>query len=162
MLSGIEQLGTPWSDGVPGLSQCPIKPGKSFLYKWNANEYGSYFYHAHVKGQIDDGLYGAIYIRPNDDVEKPFSRITEDSAELDALCKAEQETKPIILSDWTHLTSTERWAAEEATGLDSYCTNAILINGKGSSICLDQATINAYTPAPALPLLNGTPYTDLG
>ncbi|KAK5278759.1 hypothetical protein LTR40_008714, partial [Exophiala xenobiotica] len=29
---GIVQQGTPWSDGVPGLSQKPIAPGSSYLY----------------------------------------------------------------------------------------------------------------------------------
>jgi FtsP/CotA-like multicopper oxidase with cupredoxin domain len=41
---GIEQLNTPWSDGVPGLSQRPIQPGESFVYRWNANQYGTYWY----------------------------------------------------------------------------------------------------------------------
>src|SRR5271154_1068105 len=30
---GIEQLYTPWSDGVPGLPQRLIEPGESFLYR---------------------------------------------------------------------------------------------------------------------------------
>ena len=38
------QAGTPWSDGVPGLSQKPIAPGGSFLYKWTATQYGTYWY----------------------------------------------------------------------------------------------------------------------
>jgi len=43
---GIAQIGTPWSDGVPGISQRPIQPGQSFLYRWTATDYGSYWYHA--------------------------------------------------------------------------------------------------------------------
>jgi FtsP/CotA-like multicopper oxidase with cupredoxin domain len=41
---GITQLDTPWSDGVPGLSQAPILPGATFVYKWTADEYGQYWY----------------------------------------------------------------------------------------------------------------------
>ena len=35
---GITQLGTPWSDGVPGVSQAPIQPNESFIYRWTADE----------------------------------------------------------------------------------------------------------------------------
>lgn len=159
---GIDQLGTPWSDGVPGISQRPIKPGQNYLYQWNANEYGSYFYHAHDKAHIDDGLFGAIYVQPAKNIRKPFDLITNNSADLGAIIQAEKSTKPIFLSDWTHLTSAERFAAEVATGLDSWCTNSILINGKGSAICLDQDTINANTSPLILPFLNGLTYTDIG
>jgi FtsP/CotA-like multicopper oxidase with cupredoxin domain len=159
---GIDQLGTPWSDGVPGISQRPIKPGQNYLYQWNANEYGSYFYHAHHKAHIDDGLFGAIYVQPANNIRKPFDLITNSSADLVAIIQAEKSTKPIFLSDWTHLTSAERFAAEVATGLDSWCTNSILINGKGSAICLDQNTINTNTSPLILPFLNGSTYTDLG
>ena len=32
--------------------------------------------------------------------------------------KAEADAKPVLISDWTHLTSEEFLAAEEATGYD--------------------------------------------
>jgi FtsP/CotA-like multicopper oxidase with cupredoxin domain len=38
---GITQLHTPWSDGVPGVSQTPILPHEEFLYQWTADEYGT-------------------------------------------------------------------------------------------------------------------------
>lgn len=76
------QAGTPWSDGVSGLTQWGIQPGESFTYKWNANTYGTYWYvllayysirfimywsrnryHSHDMDTIQDGLYGAIHIR---------------------------------------------------------------------------------------------------
>lgn len=50
-------------DGVPGLSQKKIEPGCIFKYKWTATQYGTYWYHGHVQGQIEDGLVGAIYIK---------------------------------------------------------------------------------------------------
>ncbi|KKA19822.1 laccase [Rasamsonia emersonii CBS 393.64] len=160
---GIEQLDTPWSDGVPGLSQRPIQPGDSFLYKWKATQYGSYFYHAHKSGQINDGLYGAIIIRPSPHVPRPFHLITNDSHELEAIQTAELQTKPIILSDWTHHTSNETWNIEEAAGLDAYCTNSILINGQGSVTCLPQAVIDANANPAVIQLLNGSTHlTDMG
>lgn len=28
------QIGTPWSDGTEGVTQCPILPGETFIYKF--------------------------------------------------------------------------------------------------------------------------------
>ncbi|KAF4768051.1 hypothetical protein HAV15_002233 [Penicillium sp. str.  len=65
---GIEQQGTSWSDGVPGVSQRLITPGGGFVYKFTASQYGTYWYHSHCAGQIMDGLYGPIYIRCADSI----------------------------------------------------------------------------------------------
>ncbi|CAI7638973.1 unnamed protein product [Penicillium discolor] len=40
---GIEQQGTSWSDGVPGVSQRLITPGGRFVYKFTASQYGTYW-----------------------------------------------------------------------------------------------------------------------
>lgn len=49
---GIKQSTTPWSDGVPGVTQSSIQPNASFLYRWKADEAGSFFYHGHSRGHI--------------------------------------------------------------------------------------------------------------
>lgn len=59
---GIRQVGTPWMDGVPSTSQCPIPPGHSFKYKFRADEFGSSFWHSHVGSQYSAGAFGAIVI----------------------------------------------------------------------------------------------------
>ncbi|KAJ6160448.1 hypothetical protein N7470_003844 [Penicillium chermesinum] len=142
---GIEQLGTPWSDGVPGMSQVPIREGHSFRYRWTAHQYGSYFYHAHHRGQLEDGLYGPIYIKPAASQEKPFRLIANSTNQLEAMQAAEAVTKPVIVTDWRLLNSEQVWAGEEASGLDAYCANALLINGKGSVSCLPQSLLNNLT-----------------
>lgn len=147
---------------MPGLSQRPIAPGDSFLYKWRATDYGSYFYHAHNRGQIDDGLYGAIYIHPDDSLEKPFHLITKNASELHAMQAAEQNTKPVILSDWRFLTSEQLWRAEEETGLDAYCANAILVNGKGAVDCPGQQAQNELASAAQKQILGNLSLTDTG
>ena len=93
--------------------------------------------------------------------------------------KAEASAKPVAVSDWTHLTSDEFLAAEEATGYDilwgllatfllakssqcSSCVDAILINGKGSINCQSQQTLNQLTAPPLKKLLNGSTVTDRG
>ena len=34
---GLLQRSTPWMDGVPMVSQCPILPGQVFQYRWDAS-----------------------------------------------------------------------------------------------------------------------------
>lgn len=120
-------------------------PNSSFLYRWTANDYGAYWYHAHHRGSLEDGLYGPIYIKPTASVQKPFSLITTNTTQLNAMIAAEDLTCPVMLSEWRSLTSEQIWAAEVASGTDSFCANALLINGKGSVTCLPQAQINALT-----------------
>lgn len=66
---GQFQLSTPQSDGMPGLSQCPIQPGESFLYSFYANPSGTFFYHAHYNLQDH---YGSLIVNNNiNNIYKP-------------------------------------------------------------------------------------------
>ncbi|PYH39519.1 multicopper oxidase [Aspergillus neoniger CBS 115656] len=160
---GIEQLGTPWSDGVPGLSQEQIKPGEQFLYKWKASQYGSYIYHSHTRAQIDDGLYGAIYIEPADSVERPFHLISgSDADEQQAMLAAEKNTRPVLISDWRAFSSHDILQIQTESGVEAYCANSVLINGKGSVICPSQEHINAATTPQQKQILGNLTLTDMG
>ena len=75
---------------------------------------------------------------------------------------AEKKAQFAMLSDWDHLTSTEYRAVEEASGLDLFCVDSLLINGKGAVNCQPQALLNALTPPPLLHLLNGSTVSDRG
>lgn len=147
---------------MSGLTQRAIPPGETFLYRWTADEYGSYFYHAHEFSQIVDGLFGPIYVRPAPGSVTPFSLISTDPDELAALQKAELNTRPIQFNTWNHLTSSERIEVALNSGLDTFCANSMLINGKGSSICLSQAEINANISPVVVQLLAGMDYSDIG
>jgi FtsP/CotA-like multicopper oxidase with cupredoxin domain len=49
---GLYQNGTNWMDGTSGITQCPIPPGKSFLYNFTVeNQYGTFWYHSHASTQ---------------------------------------------------------------------------------------------------------------
>jgi len=63
---GIRQNQTMHMDGVPGITQCPIPPGGSFLYNFTATQYGSSWYHSHYSRQYADGVLGPIvsYLSP--------------------------------------------------------------------------------------------------
>jgi FtsP/CotA-like multicopper oxidase with cupredoxin domain/plastocyanin len=53
-------------DGVAGLNQAPVEPGKSFLYEFVATPAGTRWYHSHTDPavQVPLGLYGAFIIEP--------------------------------------------------------------------------------------------------
>jgi CopA family copper-resistance protein len=53
-------------DGVPGLSFDGIKPGETFVYQFDVNQSGTYWYHSHSGFQEQTGVYGAIIIDPKE------------------------------------------------------------------------------------------------
>ncbi|KAF2765840.1 putative multicopper oxidase, type 1 [Teratosphaeria nubilosa] len=57
---GVRQYHTPGQDGVPGLSECPIAPGKQKTYRFQATQFGSSWYHSHYSVQYGDGVVGPI------------------------------------------------------------------------------------------------------
>ena len=142
---GIGQKTTPWSDGVPGLTQGLVRQGASYLYRWEAHESGVYFYHAHSRAQMMDGMYGAIVIEPAHNTERPFHLISNDSTEQSAMRAAELEMQPIMISDWTQFTSSEFHAVEATANVDLACIDAIIINGMGSQYCLDKPALDSMT-----------------
>ena len=52
-------------DGVPGFNGFQgIHPQGDFTYRFKVRQNGTYWYHAHSKGQEQDGLYGPLVIYP--------------------------------------------------------------------------------------------------
>lgn len=70
-------------DGVPGLTQAPIRPGETFAYDFRTPDAGTYWYHSHARSfeQVARGLYGPLII---DEAEPP---------EVDA-------DEVLVLDDW--------------------------------------------------------------
>lgn len=132
---------TPWSDGVPGVSQREIRPGEAFLYKWTATQYGEYWYHAHNRGQIDDGQFGPLIIHPKDNRPTPFGLISKDQKTLQAIEKAVANIQPLVLSDWRNIPSEEAWDIEVAANTEIPCYDSLLINGKGKVDCWSASKI---------------------
>lgn len=58
-------------DGVPYVTQNPIKPGEEFVYEFTAQDSGTFWYHPHQSSyeQVPRGLYGAFIV----DEEKPIT-----------------------------------------------------------------------------------------
>ncbi|KAK9167460.1 hypothetical protein Scep_002651 [Stephania cephalantha] len=118
---GIRQIGTPWSDGTEGVTQCPILPGETFIYKFVVDRPGTYLYHAHYGMQREAGLYGSIQVSVPNGTKEPFSYDYDRS---------------LVLTDWYHKST-----YEQATGLSSIPfvwvgePQSLLIQGKGRFNC---------------------------
>lgn len=50
-------------DGVPFLTQMPIKPHTSYLYKFPIRQHGTHWYHSHSGLQEQIGMYGAFIMK---------------------------------------------------------------------------------------------------
>ncbi|KAL6516377.1 hypothetical protein OROGR_019682 [Orobanche gracilis] len=101
---GIRQFGTPWADGTANISQCPINPGKSFVYNYTVEKpsqrigsftnssirrkAGTYFYHGHYGMQRSAGLYGSLIV---DVAEGESEKFVYGGGEFN-----------LLLSDWWH------------------------------------------------------------
>jgi manganese oxidase len=59
-------------DGVPHVTQDPIKPGDSFTYEFVARTPGSHMYHSHhnATDQVGRGLLGAFIVEPQDPAQR--------------------------------------------------------------------------------------------
>jgi FtsP/CotA-like multicopper oxidase with cupredoxin domain len=59
-------------DGVPHVTQDPIKPGESFTYEFTARTPGSHMYHSHhnATDQVGRGLLGAFIVQPKDAADR--------------------------------------------------------------------------------------------
>jgi suppressor of ftsI len=54
------------SDGTPGLTQVAVPPGEEFVYRLRFPDAGIYWYHPHVREDVQQelGLYGNLLVRP--------------------------------------------------------------------------------------------------
>jgi FtsP/CotA-like multicopper oxidase with cupredoxin domain len=104
-------------DGVPGSTQPPVPPGGEFTYRLRFPDAGVFWYHPHVREDIqqDLGLYGNIVVR----AEKTEQRDREEFLVLDDLLVGEGGIVPYGQDTPTH-------AAMGRFG------NVLLVNGETS------------------------------
>ncbi|KAJ5572129.1 Multicopper oxidase type 2 [Penicillium sp. DV-2018c] len=159
---GIEQLGTPWSDGVPGVSQRPIAPGGQFVAKFTATQYGTYWYHSHHSGQVMDGLYGPIYIRPRNIPTELVNAVSNDTLSHAQIKRAIGNPELLVVADWYHTTSEELRRIAIRADIDPICVDSILLNGKGRVHCVDPRYLTSLIPESQLFVLQGMNLTAKG
>ncbi|KAJ7775765.1 multi-copper oxidase [Mycena maculata] len=60
---GLPLPHTPFYDGAPGISQCPIPPGQTLLYNFTLGGWtGTTWWHGHMGMQHSDGLFGPLIV----------------------------------------------------------------------------------------------------
>jgi Putative multicopper oxidases len=74
-------------DGVPNLTQMPIKPGETYLYRFPIIQDGTHWYHSHTRFQEQLGMYGAFIMNKRQEWDIP--------------------TVPVVLSEWTDMNPNE-------------------------------------------------------
>ncbi len=70
-------------DGVPNLTQMPIKPHSTYLYKYPIIQHGTHWYHSHTQLQEQIGMYGSFIMNKRKEWDIP--------------------TLPVVISDWTDM-----------------------------------------------------------
>lgn len=76
-------------DGVPYLTQMPIEPNTTHIYRFLVIQNGTYWYHSHSGLQEQIGMYGSLVLKKKES-DPAFRKGIDD---LPAI--------PIILSEWT-------------------------------------------------------------
>lgn len=104
-------------DGVPYLTQMPIKPNETFTYRFPIIQSGTHWYHSHSGLQEQIGMYGSMVLLKKKD-DPRFRKGIDDLPEV-----------PIILSEWTDikpenvqrmLRNANDWAAIKKGTVQSY------------------------------------------
>lgn len=125
---GIDQRGTPWMDGVAGVTQCGIPAGGgSFTYEFVvAGQRGTFWYHAHAAVQYTDGLYGPIVVRGPDEMVAPT-----DAERIVFLGENHHAYAGELAAHY--LSPSSPWDPAEA-GVEPLSDN-LLLNGQGTFDC---------------------------
>ncbi len=74
-------------DGVPNLTQMPIKPHSTHLYRFPIIQNGTHWYHSHSGLQEQIGMYGSMILNKREDID--------------------MATVPLVLSEWTDMNPKE-------------------------------------------------------
>lgn len=78
-------------DGVPYLTQLPVKPGETYRYRFPVKQNGTYWYHSHSGLQEQIGMYGVLIFNKTRS-DPAFRGGIDDMPEIN-----------VILSEWTDL-----------------------------------------------------------
>ncbi|KAL8339705.1 hypothetical protein RB601_006013 [Gaeumannomyces tritici] len=57
---GVRMLNNNPNDGANGITECPIPPNASKVYRFRVEQYGTAWYHSHFSGQYGNGVVGTL------------------------------------------------------------------------------------------------------
>ncbi|KAL3853426.1 hypothetical protein ACJMK2_016981 [Sinanodonta woodiana] len=126
---GLTQKGTPWMDGVPFITQCPILPGQTFTYKFKAEPRGTHWYHSHLGTQRTMGIFGALIIRERKyhKEDEHSMTIMEYNHDMDSVMSYMKDVHGL----YHGRTPAVRSKAIDGTAFDVFHFHSALINGRG-------------------------------
>ncbi|KAD3066377.1 hypothetical protein R6Q59_019446 [Mikania micrantha] len=112
---GVFQRLTQWADGPEFVTQCPIRPGGNYTYRFNlTGQEGTLWWHAHSQW-LRATVYGALIIRPRTGRNYPFrTPFREDT---------------ILLGEWWNADPNDVERAALATGGAPVNADAYTVNG---------------------------------
>ncbi|CAA2986595.1 laccase-3-like [Olea europaea subsp. europaea] len=119
---------TPWADGPEYVTQCPIRPGATYTYRFTIEDQeGTLWWHAHSRW-LRATVYGAIVIFPKFGSSYPFP-------------KPNLEV-PIILGEWWNRNIIDVMRQALFTGAAPNVSDAYTINGQPGDLyrCSSKAT----------------------
>jgi laccase len=112
---GVRQLLSGWADGPSYITQCPIQPGGSYVYRYQiVGQRGTLWWHAHISW-LRATLYGPIVILPPAGVPYPFPKPDEEV--------------PLMLGEWWRNDTEAVIAQALRTGGGPDISDAYTING---------------------------------
>ncbi|CAG9772969.1 unnamed protein product [Ceutorhynchus assimilis] len=143
---GQHQKETPYMDGVPYVTQCPIPPKTTFRYNFKATQAGTHFWHSHLGMQRVDGCYGPLVVRVP---EESNPHIPEYDYDL--------SLHTMILIDWERITGMEKFLYHHHSVGDNKPAT-LLINGMGNGKEFVSENKTIYTPLARFPVEYGYRY----
>ncbi|XP_026280853.2 uncharacterized protein LOC113208177 isoform X2 [Frankliniella occidentalis] len=145
---GMQQRGTPYMDGVPFVTQCPVQPHSSFRYSFRADTPGTHFWHSHTGCQRADGAVGLLTVR--------VPKVLDPHG---ALYDVDVPEHGVLVWDWTHTPAASKFLAHHHAGDDNKA-DSVLINGKGVSRVFRSAdgAVTTTTPREVFQVKQGLRY----
>ncbi|MGW5816785.1 multicopper oxidase domain-containing protein, partial [Streptomyces noursei] len=118
-------------DGVPDVTQRPIRPGDSFDYRFRVTQPGTYWFHPHVGVQQDHGLYAPLII---DDPKEPLEYDHEWVVVLDDWLDGVDGSDPdVVLNELNHGRGSMHGNSGSGEGHDSDGGHAHASGGHGEA-----------------------------
>ena len=133
-------------DGVPGITQKPIKAGGGFQYEFTVPDPGTYFYHPHSGVQLDRGLYGVLVV---DDPAEPGDYDEEWIVVLDDWVDGTGRTPDEVLKQLLAVKGSDGGSMDGMGGMDHGSMGESMqspILGGAGDITYPHYLINGRTP----------------
>lgn len=126
---GLHQQNTPYMDGVPFITQCPILPGQKFTYKFQAYPRGTFWYHSHSGSQRSNGLAGAFIVRKRErnPIQEHIMQVMEWNHDHDSLKQTLLHEHRVVENRYPMSSS----SSHDGMIFSNMVFHSALINGKG-------------------------------